>query len=385
MAGEIATRICRPVCRWSPRWCSCPGRSWSFANRWRAPVPCLPWIWSLPFRRRTTASTPSSGRTPWKPLSTTKESAIPRREPLAGSYGALLVGSTTPARFASHIIHDGRPRLFAPGGSRPGVPPYSPGHDVWGSYRRGIRGQITDTIRPAHGPARFRDGSRGCGARPVLPHVRGTVGFRPQASPAPVRVVQGGEAPPCASLPGPASAPYSGHLASRGREFAAKPLGRICSLLNGPVPRLQLRSAEPSLAGDRSIRADIIGPDDFRRDGGHDPRKSLLTSRLWPVRSGRARRDRLRIYSPWSTASPALLAETGPSASPKPGVRPTPADSAHCLFDIVPSRLQETAGIDFVRTIGTDDLLALQIVQELERTRRHRPAERNAARPTRSS
>lgn len=69
----------------------------------------------------------------------------------------------------------------------------------------------------------------------------------------------------------------------------------------------------------------------------------------------------LRIYSPWSTASPALLVKNWASRPEK-----RKDSTATHLFSAIP-RLFEEANIRFVRMIGTDDLLAMNIINELER------------------
>lgn len=113
-----------------------------------------------------------------------------------------------------------------------------------------------------------------------------------------------------------------------------------------------------------SLRLDVIGPS----------RSSTLRAMLEEL-SLAPRVDEVwqhvTVFSPWSTASPVLLtsalpAKTAPTDSNWRTVDSVkgPAD----LFDLVTSRFT-CADIEFVRMIGTDDLLAMQMIEELRRRR----------------
>jgi hypothetical protein len=69
----------------------------------------------------------------------------------------------------------------------------------------------------------------------------------------------------------------------------------------------------------------------------------------------------LTIFSPWSTASPALLVRDWPNQNPD-------KNSPSRLYEVIPSKF-ETIGMEFIRTIGSDDLLAMQLISELSRRR----------------
>jgi hypothetical protein len=67
----------------------------------------------------------------------------------------------------------------------------------------------------------------------------------------------------------------------------------------------------------------------------------------------------LTIFSPWSTASPALLVRHWPKQT-------RGENSPLRLYEVIPNEFKKI-GIKFVRTIGSDDLLAMHLIQELDR------------------
>lgn len=67
----------------------------------------------------------------------------------------------------------------------------------------------------------------------------------------------------------------------------------------------------------------------------------------------------LKIFSPWSTASPALLVDKWVASDPN-------EKSLSALYEVIPSRFGDI-GVDFVRMIGSDDLLAMELINELRR------------------
>ncbi len=70
----------------------------------------------------------------------------------------------------------------------------------------------------------------------------------------------------------------------------------------------------------------------------------------------------LTIFSPWSTASPALLMEKWPRHDPND----TNEVPLLQMYELIPSKFEEI-GIKFVRMIGSDDLLAKELINELKR------------------
>jgi len=89
---------------------------------------------------------------------------------------------------------------------------------------------------------------------------------------------------------------------------------------------------------------------------GNDPNAVLVQHTLQDV----------TIYSPWSTVSPALLT---PRPSPDTATEETTEtreDNPLLLYQTLPDIFAD-AGMEFVRMIGTDDLLALEIINELRR------------------
>lgn len=69
--------------------------------------------------------------------------------------------------------------------------------------------------------------------------------------------------------------------------------------------------------------------------------------------------DGLTIFSPWSTASPALLVEEWPCHDAN-------HNSISEMYEVIPQDFNDV-GIKFIRMIGSDDLLALELINELAR------------------
>ncbi|UCD50607.1 MAG: hypothetical protein JSW27_24160, partial [Phycisphaerales bacterium] len=110
-----------------------------------------------------------------------------------------------------------------------------------------------------------------------------------------------------------------------------------------------------------ALRVDLVGPS----------RSTTLRTMLAEIDDAQKRTQvredlgSVTIFSPWSTASPALLTsilgdKTAPNAAP--------VSALASMFDLITSRFDQV-GIKFVRMIGTDDLLALHLLQELRRRR----------------
>lgn len=181
--------------------------------------------------------------------------------------------------------------------------------------------------------------------------------------------------------------------------FEDRPLERIATLLQDiGWERGRHRELCEKLWQRKAICADLIGPTS----------STILAEMLGEIKSpadGRPIFERpdgvtgtrwLRVFSPWSTVSPVLLLEdwklrppqatvvSQPSdpdgGSPKPGRRNQAAQeasgeskpfnsvsySAYCPYRIMCDVFQ-AASIDFIRTVGTDDLLAEAIIGELQR------------------
>ena len=69
----------------------------------------------------------------------------------------------------------------------------------------------------------------------------------------------------------------------------------------------------------------------------------------------------LTIFSPWSTASPALLVKV----EDWPGYDPN-LNSISEMYKVIPNQFKKI-GVKFVRMIGSDDLLSLELIKELSR------------------
>ncbi|MEN6425499.1 MAG: hypothetical protein ABFE13_09055 [Phycisphaerales bacterium] len=152
--------------------------------------------------------------------------------------------------------------------------------------------------------------------------------------------------------------------------FEKQPLGRIVRLLEALNQRMPIHDLPQDLFHemwheDGLVQVDLIGPsqstvlramlDEIDPNEGRDN----LLSRLQEPKD-HDDKPWLRIYSPWSTASPALLVKDWDShkVQDATGIEP--------MFEVIPT-LFETTHIKFVRMIGTDDLLAMEIINELER------------------
>jgi len=85
--------------------------------------------------------------------------------------------------------------------------------------------------------------------------------------------------------------------------------------------------------------------------------------RDWRVVNVQSMLEGLTIFSPWATVSPALLVRNWPYQDPN-----DPNDSLSRLYEVIPSRFS-SIDMRFIRTIGSDDLLAMQLISELHRRR----------------
>ena len=69
----------------------------------------------------------------------------------------------------------------------------------------------------------------------------------------------------------------------------------------------------------------------------------------------------LRIYSPWSTASPALLVDNWPAQDP--GTQ----NSILRAYKVIQQEFKKKIDVKFLRMIGSDDLLVKELINELRR------------------
>ena len=69
----------------------------------------------------------------------------------------------------------------------------------------------------------------------------------------------------------------------------------------------------------------------------------------------------LTIFSPWSTASPALLVKEWPCCDADDANH----DSMSEIYEVIPNEF-EKVGVKFLRMIGSDDLLAMELINELK-------------------
>lgn len=130
-------------------------------------------------------------------------------------------------------------------------------------------------------------------------------------------------------------------------DFSSRPLRRLAQVID-----------ELAHAHRTDVEVDVIGPS----------RSTTLRAMLGEIADSnepelgqlKTELNRLRIYSPWSTASPALLVEEWPTQNLDGN------DSMTKLYEVIPAKFNEI-GIKFMRMIGSDDLLAMHLINELRR------------------
>ena len=138
-------------------------------------------------------------------------------------------------------------------------------------------------------------------------------------------------------------------------DFSNQPLTRLAQVIDA------LGHAHSS-----GVRIDMIGP-------SHSGTLREMLSEIGPIHDSKGKfkdanyvdvngmLNGLTIYSPWSTASPALLRpkESWPVSDPS-------ENSISEMYEVIHQDFNEV-GIKFIRTIGSDDLLAMHLIQELDR------------------
>jgi len=137
-------------------------------------------------------------------------------------------------------------------------------------------------------------------------------------------------------------------------DFSHRPLTRLAQVIDA----LHARS--------EGVRIDVIGP-------SHSGTLRNMLREVNPIQNSRGKVDDsnfvdvysmlngLTIYSPWSTASPALLwpKESWPFSD-------SSRNSISEVYNVIHQDFNEI-GIKFIRTIGSDDLLVMHLIQELKR------------------
>jgi hypothetical protein len=156
--------------------------------------------------------------------------------------------------------------------------------------------------------------------------------------------------------------------------FSHRPLTRLALVIDALGHKsevdVQFDVIGPSYSGTLRTMIDEIGDvnklrsqsaelkaDDNKQINGCDDTEC----RDWRIVDVNSMLEGLTIFSPWSTVSPALLVRDWPNQDPNDG-------SLSKLYEVIPEKF-ETIGMKFVRTIGSDDLLAMQLISELSRRR----------------
>ena len=150
--------------------------------------------------------------------------------------------------------------------------------------------------------------------------------------------------------------------------FSTQPLTRLAQLIdsfglhrNSDSDSIPYAWAE-ELDNKRLMKIDLIGPsrsntlrtmfreiDDITESKPPGNKSVNVKSRL----------KGLKIYSPWSTVSPTLIVDDLAEDD----------QNAHCpmkrMYNVIPQHFKEKIGVEFIRMIGSDDLLALELIKEL--------------------
>ncbi|NIP22857.1 MAG: hypothetical protein GWN67_08320 [Phycisphaerae bacterium] len=134
------------------------------------------------------------------------------------------------------------------------------------------------------------------------------------------------------------------------------------AFLYHPVIRLSQVIDALGQSNNNDAQIDVIGP-------SHSGTLRTMLSEIEPIHDSNFNNenyvkvdsilDGLKIYSPWSTVSPPLLVEDWHGQDPN-------GDSITEIYRVIPKRFA-SIGIEFSRMIGTDDLLAMHLIQELRR------------------
>ena len=137
--------------------------------------------------------------------------------------------------------------------------------------------------------------------------------------------------------------------------FSHRPLARLAQVIDA-------LDHDPNIC----IRIDVIGP-------SHSGTLREMLSEIGPILDGRGLfndsnyvdvnsiLDGLKIFSPWSTASPALMMKVKdwPPCDPNYNL-------ISKMYEVIPNQFKKV-GVTFVRMIGSDDLLAMELINELRR------------------
>ncbi|MHC4728541.1 MAG: hypothetical protein ACYS17_15070, partial [Planctomycetota bacterium] len=136
--------------------------------------------------------------------------------------------------------------------------------------------------------------------------------------------------------------------------FSVRPLTRLAQVIealghdpNDPNSRVRIDMIGPSHSG--TLRTMLSETRDLKKAQSADDNCVDVNSKL----------KGLTIFSPWSTASPALLVEEWSSHDAN-------IHSKSEMYEVIPKVFNDV-GIKFIRMIGSDDLLALELINELRR------------------
>jgi hypothetical protein len=134
--------------------------------------------------------------------------------------------------------------------------------------------------------------------------------------------------------------------------FSHRPLTRLAQVINAldytPNSGIKIDMIGPSHSGTLRTMLSEVEEICYIKESSFVDVKGML--------------EGLTIFSPWSTASPALLVEEWPSYDPND----TNEVPLLQMYELIPSKFEEI-GIKFVRMIGSDDLLAKELINELRR------------------
>ncbi|MCP4608369.1 MAG: hypothetical protein GY845_06610 [Planctomycetes bacterium] len=137
--------------------------------------------------------------------------------------------------------------------------------------------------------------------------------------------------------------------------FSDNPLTRLAQVIealgNDPNSDSRVDMIGPSRSGTLRTMLSEAG----KIDNNKDPVKNSNCVDVKSILDG------LTIFSPWSTASPALLVKNWPSHEAT-----DTSISGSEMYKVIP-KVFDDVGIKFIRMIGSDDLLAMELINELAR------------------
>lgn len=153
--------------------------------------------------------------------------------------------------------------------------------------------------------------------------------------------------------------------------FSKQPLTRLAQLIDALGRRRSNSSKSTSydwaknMGKDNIIEIDLIGP-------SHSGTLRAMLKEVAAIQSSnyepedtntvdvKSKLEDLGIFSPWSTASPALLVDDSFNEDPNA------QNSASHMYKVIPKEFAKI-NVEFLRMIGSDDLLAIHLIQELKK------------------